>query len=142
MNNDFKPVKLTSFEKRVFKKLLQPLIKKINKKISSAIPKYALRNDHVKNAKLLTTREELLKLIPKNGTVAELGVDEGGFSEMIWTINKPSKLYLIDFWGSKRYNQAKQAKVENRFVKEIKENKVEINRSITISKKDLIDSVY
>ncbi len=131
MKTNTTTVKLTALERWMFKKILRPLIKKINKKISAAIPKYALREEHVKNAKLLTTREELLKLLPSNGIVAELGVDQGGFSEMIWSINKPQKLHLVDFWGSKRYNQAKRSAVEAKFAQEIKDCKIEINLGLS-----------
>ncbi|MDG2497881.1 MAG: class I SAM-dependent methyltransferase [Flavobacteriaceae bacterium] len=79
------------------------------------------------HTRLLTSREELLSVLPTGGTVAELGVDEGDFSEAILNISKPLKLHLIDLWGSKRYNQNKCKSVENRFSKEVKENSVEIN---------------
>lgn len=46
----------------------------------------------------LSTRENLIKSLPQNGVVAEIGVDYGFFSEKIYEINKPSKLILIDCW--------------------------------------------
>ena len=63
------------------------------------IPKVELEEKHISNAKLILTREKLLELLPKGGTVAELGVDNGDFSQKILSINQPEKLYLVDFWG-------------------------------------------
>ena len=80
---------------------------------------------------MLTTREELLDLLPKGGIVAELGVDEGDFSKTILEINKPKKLHLVDIWGSKRYNQEKRRKVETRFKKNIEANSLEINLGLS-----------
>jgi hypothetical protein len=92
-----------------YKTVIKPIAKKVNTNNSEKIPKYEIKKNHIKNAKLITTREELLRILPQNGIVAELGVDEGGFSQMILSINKPKKLHLIDSWGSKRYNQKKKS---------------------------------
>jgi Methyltransferase domain len=43
-------------------------------------------------------REELLNLMPKNSTCAEIGVWKGGFSKRIIKHVVPSKLHLIDPW--------------------------------------------
>jgi hypothetical protein len=122
---------LNPIERSLYRNIIRPLTKKFNKKISSAIPKYELTDEHVKNAKLLATREDLLKLLPKDGVVAELGVDTGGFSEKIFSITSPKKMHLIDLWGDKRYNQLKRAGVEAKFAKEIKEGNVEINLGLS-----------
>lgn len=118
---------LLGFVKFGYKTLFVPVVKKGNSIISSKIPRVDLSKIHVNNAKLLISREELLSLLPFGGVVAELGVDQGDFSESILNITKPQKLHLIDTWGSKRYNQHKRNSVENRFSKEVKENSVEIN---------------
>ena len=115
----------------VYKSFILPTVKKMNTKASQAIPIFELSEMHIKNAKLLTTREELLELLPKGGIVAELGVDEGEFSKSILGINKPKKLHLVDFWGSKRYNQDKRRKVETRFKKNIEANNLEINLGLS-----------
>lgn len=101
--------------------------RKVNIRVSQSIPKYEISDIHIKNAKLITTREELLRILPQNGVVAELGVDEGDFSQLILAINKPKKLHLVDFWGSKRYNQNKRKKVESIFQGNIKSESIEIN---------------
>ena len=94
--------------------------------VDAQIPKVELEEKHISNAKLILTREKLLELLPKGGTVAELGVDNGDFSQKILSINQPEKLYLVDFWGSKRYNKDKQNAVYKRFELELSSNKVEI----------------
>ena len=114
-----------------YKTVIKPIAKKVNTNNSEKIPKYEIKKNHIKNAKLITTREELLRILPQNGVVAELGVDEGGFSQMILSINKPKKLHLIDSWGSIRYNQNKRKKVENRFSKNIESKEVEINLGLS-----------
>lgn len=115
----------------LFNTTILPIVRKVNTKISQNIPKFEISDMHIKNASLITTREELLRILPKNGVVGELGVDEGDFSNLILTINKPKKLHLIDFWGSKRYNQSKRIKVENRFKKEVENKIVEINLGLS-----------
>lgn len=45
-----------------------------------------------------TTRDEIIKCLPKDGIVAEIGVDRGEFSSSILMNNKPNELYLIDPW--------------------------------------------
>ncbi|MDA7707109.1 DUF2200 domain-containing protein [Flavobacteriaceae bacterium] len=67
---------LLEFLKFGYKTLFLPVVKKGNSFISSKIPKTELSKIHVNNAKLLTTREELLSLLPIGGVVAELGVDQ------------------------------------------------------------------
>ena len=57
--------------------------------------------------------------MPSKGIVAEVGVDEGNYSEEILSITKPKILYLIDAWGSERYGDDKFNKVQNRFAAEV-----------------------
>jgi|TARA_B110000967_G_scaffold1410_1_gene1462 hypothetical protein len=138
---------LLGFLKFGYNTLFVPVVKKGNSFISSKIPKTELSKIHVNNAKLLTTREELLSLLPMGGVVAELGVDQGDFSESILNITKPQKLHLIDSWGDKRYNQKKRKSVENRFFKEVKENSIEINiglstEVVTNFKDNYFDWIY
>lgn len=116
---------------KIYRLILKPIAKKYNTFTSQNIPKYEIKEKHIKNAKLLTTREELLRILPKNGVVAELGVNKGDFSNLILTINNPKKLHLIDYWGSKRYNLDIRKRVENRFETEIKNNTVEINLGLS-----------
>lgn len=43
-------------------------------------------------------RKEVLKIVPKGGIGAEIGVFTGKFSEALYEVTKPSKLYLVDVW--------------------------------------------
>ncbi len=115
----------------LYKKTILPVVKKYNSKVSSEIPVYEIGRMHLNNAKLLTNRMELLNLLPKNAIVAEIGVDQGDFSEMILNITQPEKLHLVDFWGSKRYNQEKRKSVENRFAQKINNSSVVINLGLS-----------
>jgi hypothetical protein len=85
----------------------------------------------VQNANLLATREQMLSLLPKNGVVAELGVDHGGFSQKILEINEPAKLHLVDVWQSDRYPEKLFHEVSQKFQSEIKTGRVEINRGLS-----------
>jgi hypothetical protein len=122
---------LNPFDKVVFTSILQPITRKITQKISQAIPKVELSAEHIRNTRMLLTREDLIGLLPKGGVVAELGVDEGNFSEKILSIAKPTKLHLIDAWGSKRYGKIKQQSVRSRFAPQIQSGEVEINLGLS-----------
>ncbi len=95
------------------------------------IPKIDLSTEHIQNTKVLANRTDLLKLLPKGGVVAELGVNKGGFSADILEHTAPEKLHLIDMWGSKRYNQDIRKSVESRFANELASGKVEINLGLS-----------
>lgn len=45
-------------------------------------------------------RTELNKLLPDHPVTAELGVAEGNFSQFICKAWKPSRHYMVDFWGT------------------------------------------
>ena len=65
------------------------------------IPKLSIEKRNVQNGSILSNREHLLEVLPKNGIIAELGVDNGYFTEQIIKISNPKKIYLIDTWSSK-----------------------------------------
>jgi hypothetical protein len=69
--------------------------------------------------------------MPSKGIVAEVGVDEGNFSEQILSITKPKILYLIDAWGSKRFGDDKFNRVQDRFASEVDRGQVVIQRGIS-----------
>ncbi|KAA3438473.1 class I SAM-dependent methyltransferase [Rufibacter hautae] len=102
-------------------------VKENNKAISQSIPRTNIPSQSIKNTKLLSNRVELLRLLPKHGVVAELGVDQGGFSELILKLCEPQKLHLVDLWDSERYNQNKRKHVEDKFKTEIGSGRVKIN---------------
>lgn len=117
-------------------------VRKVNKKISSEIPNSDLSQSHLNNATLLSSRNDMIKRLPQKGVVAELGVDKGDFSKIILENNFPSKLHLVDFWGSKRYNIDKKLMVENRFSSEINNNKIEINLGLSTDVVSEFDDNY
>jgi hypothetical protein len=116
--------------KKVFE-LMMEYFKGWARQISAKIPKYELEKIHIRNTKLVVNREALLELLPKNGVVAEIGVDQGDFSELILRTSKPSKLHLVDIWGSERYGQDKRRSVEAKFEREIGLKEVEINYGLS-----------
>ena len=78
-----------------------------------------LYQKNIKNLKVVLNREKLLKLLQKNGIVAELGVDIGDFSNKIISFTNPKKLYLIDKWDSVGHNKNKMNYITKRFQEEI-----------------------
>lgn len=106
-------------------------LKKLREGQSKKIPKYELNEKHISNLRVITDREKLLELLPKNAVVAEIGVDKGEYSELILRITKPEKLHLIDMWSSKRYHEKLMKTVKNKFHKEISEKTIIINRGVS-----------
>jgi predicted O-methyltransferase YrrM len=90
-----------------------------------------LEDKHLQNCRILSNRLELLNLMPKAGIVAELGVDNGYFSEIIMGVNKPSKIYLVDPWDTSRYNDSKYQKVFKKFEHYIKSEEVLLVRGLS-----------
>jgi len=60
-----------------------------------------LDNKHINNAKLVTNRFELIKLLPCHGIVAELGTQTGRFACHIFSHSQPRSLHLVDIDYSK-----------------------------------------
>jgi predicted O-methyltransferase YrrM len=46
--------------------------------------------------RLLQSRNELIKLLPKNGVVAEIGTDKGAFARLILDTCRPKQLHLFE----------------------------------------------
>lgn len=59
-------------------------------------PSYELKPEHIKNARLVSNRLQMLHFLPKGVKVAEVGTREGHFSRHILDICQPSELHLID----------------------------------------------
>lgn len=55
------------------------------------MPQTRMHDIHVDGGQLILNRLTMLELLPKNGVVAELGVDRGDFTEKILNINNPKK---------------------------------------------------
>lgn len=77
--------------------------------IKQQSPHVFLKQEHLKGAELLTSRLELLELLPKNGIVAEVGVAFGDFTREIIAIAKPKTIHLVDAWSSERYKAGLEA---------------------------------
>lgn len=108
------------------------------------IPKYDLQKKHIYNMTVLLDRNELLKNLPSNAVCAEIGVNEGEFSEQILSITLPQKLHLIDAWGNaERYHDGLKLHVQNKFKREIAEGKMEINVGLsTVVLKQMPDHYF
>lgn len=96
--------------------------------IEASIPKIDLQPRNISNLKSLATRTELLENMPKDAVSAEIGVDHGDFSELIFKTTSPKKLHLIDAWADEnRYHGGLKNLVEDKFKNEIASNIVNLN---------------
>jgi hypothetical protein len=96
------------------------------------IPKVPLTEKHMRNCELLLNRTALLSKLKKGGKVAEIGVDQGEFSELILKFTEPALLHLIDIWGSETYHAGIFEMVQNKFGKLIENGCVRIHRKLSI----------
>lgn len=96
------------------------------------MPKMKLEHQHIVNCRILLDRETLLEYLPKNAIVAEIGVDQGDFSEKILQICTPEKLYLVDAWHSERYHDGLFNQVVDKFSDKIDSDKMEIKRGLSV----------
>ncbi|CAN5384104.1 hypothetical protein BH11BAC3_BH11BAC3_19470 [soil metagenome] len=102
--------------------------KEARESIEKEIPSLEVDEKHIENLKILLNRNQLLKNLPIGACCAEIGVNEGEFSEEIIRITKPRKLHLIDLWDDpSRYHDGLRVQVAKKFEKEIENNSVEIN---------------
>jgi len=76
---------------------------------------FSLPRKHLKNTTVVPDRYSLLDAVPADGRVAELGVNEGDFSEAILERTSPETLFLVDPWASQRYGEEKFQAVKERF---------------------------
>lgn len=106
------------------------------------LPRYDLKEKHIKNLKVIENRARLLEFLPKNAVVAELGVDTGDFSSLIIRKTKPQRIHLIDSWDSVRYSSSKKEAVIARFKNEIDDNTLEINEGYSITILEKFDDAY
>lgn len=94
---------------------------------------------HLSDCKAYTDRARLIESFGHADSIAEVGVAQGAFSEKIFNLSHPKKLYLIDYWKENRRGHGVTAftkssedsdfdKVKNRFSTEIKSGSVELIR--------------
>lgn len=114
------------------KKRVSLQMEKAREAVDRKIPRYELSRKHIANLKAVEDRNALLELLPKNSTVAEIGVDHGDFSEHILRIVQPAKLHLVDIWDSERYHRGLMDHVQKKFAKEIEGKQVEINLGLSV----------
>lgn len=96
------------------------------------MPFIQLEKKHTNNAKILLNREEMLKSFPKNCICAEIGVAAGDFSKMIFQINRPQKLHLVDAWHSERYDSSLESLVKQKFAQQIESKIIILNKGLSI----------
>lgn len=114
--------------------------------IISMIPRTPLQYKHTERCAVLPNRQELLRALPPEGVVCEVGVENGDYSADIIEICRPHKLHLVDSWDEPRY-QSGLSNVRKRFSKEITDGRVIINRGRSIEvlhefPDDYLDWVY
>lgn len=107
-----------------------------------AIPRFSLQEKHVRGGEILLDRDALIRQMPQAGTVAEIGVNEGEFSQRILQQNNPEKLHRVDVWGSERYNDDKAKKVLQRFDEHIARGTVVVNRGLSTTQAVEFDDQY
>ncbi|PZR01093.1 MAG: methyltransferase [Cereibacter sphaeroides] len=86
---------------------------------------------HTEGARLLPSKIELLRHLPKGGRVAEIGVADGDFSAEILRHNQPAVLTLVDAWHTDRYGPG-ETRVQARFAKEIASGHVVICKGLSL----------
>lgn len=111
------------------------------------MPILPLSREHMQNCKLLLNRSEMLSKLKKGGKVAEIGVAQGDFSELIIKITEPGSLYLIDVWNSRTYNESLFKEVTDRFRELIDEGRIQIHKKLSIDaagdfEDDYFDWIY
>lgn len=87
----------------------------------------------------MSSRDDVLSMMPRNMVVAEVGVAFGDFSRKIWDHMNPSKFYTVDVFddsvkgmlGKNLFGEANMTHYEwykNRFSKEIASEIVELRK--------------
>jgi len=114
--------------KRLFYKLYTWPLRQIRRRQSMQVPLYALEERHIAHTQWLTDRVALLHKLHRGGTVAELGVDEGTFSQAILSICQPKELHLIDLWKE----PAKLKRIGAQFSKDIREGRIKLHQGPSV----------
>ena len=91
----------TSIKSRFFSFIRERIIDSVN--LGYEHQKSNILEKHITDTKILLDREQLILKMPKNGTVAEVGVNKGVFAKKIVELNKPVTLHLIDLWPEQSF---------------------------------------
>ena len=97
-----------------------------------AMPQTNLEQKHIDNLVVLTDRAALLTHMPVGGVCAELGVNRGDFSKLIYSSTHPAEMHLVDSWSSGRYHDGLRGEVELKFKEEMQQKKVMIHHGLSI----------
>lgn len=97
----------------------------------SRLPRTPLLQKHIANLRILLDRNALLDALPKDAVVAELGVDQGVFTEQILSRATPRKLHLIDSWASERFHTGLKSAIEEKFRDRIAQGSLQIHRGLS-----------
>lgn len=116
--------------------LLKPMIRHDQElkrqRVEDRLPGAELRAEHVARCRTLLDREALLAELPPGGVGAELGVDQGDFTQTILRVARPQRLHLVDSWATRRYNEDKAQRVKDRFASQIAAGQVSIHRGLSL----------
>jgi hypothetical protein len=96
--------------------------------------------------KVFENRIEMVKSLPKNLIIAELGVFNGNFSNTIMEFCEPEELVLIDLWEDKNIScgdaDGNNEEIENGIILyESVKNKFVNNKNVKIHKEDTITAL-
>lgn len=108
----------------------------------SDIPRYKLMPQHCEGAQLVASRAELISRMPVGAVVAELGADQGDFSDQILDLTEPKRFVIVDAWHTERYGDNKALDVARRFHKEITVGQIEIVRSLSVDAAKSFENEY
>lgn len=139
---------MSMFNPAAFLSTLKPAVNALQiRQVEAAIPKVPLRAEHVANCRLLLDRQALLRELPARSVCAEIGVDQGDFTDAILRVTQPRQLHLVDTWGTRRYNETKFEQVRNRFAQEQRSDTVVIHRKLSLAavsdfEDDYFDWIY
>lgn len=96
------------------------------KKIEQGLTPVELSPIYIRNLKVVTNLYELVKMMKKNATVAEVGVGRAEVSEIILMINQPARLFLFDDFGKSLEQDGGIEVICNKFKEEIQSGVVEL----------------
>ncbi len=117
-------------------------MQKEEKEYQKRFPSPVLTDIHLRNLKIISDRDAMLNLLPKNGIIAELGVDEGLFSKEIISKCKPQKLHLIDAWDSMQYTIEKMETTKQNLKMELMDNNIVFHKGFSYIELEKFEDHY
>lgn len=94
-----------------------------------------LEERHFRDCRIFPSRDLLIKEMPRNGRVAEVGVQAGEFSQVLLDSCEPTKLHLIDT-DTHSYDLA------GRFQSQIAEGRVRVHEGVSWEVLEAFDDGY